>query len=357
MNKIDIMDSGHISRDDAAFPTLVKIDNDELICGYTAKGKGPDALGETDWSRSVDGGATWIHEGTLLPRTGNPVSVNSLRLSQVSGGTILAYGGRDYLEGDGESRSFGKDLKNEPVFCSSVDLGKTWSEASVIPADLSLKFEISNPIVDAGNGTWLAPAATLPDSQRLGERVVVFRSADRGRTWPDYSTVFYDNEKKKGFFEQKIISLGSGRLLAVAWTVTLEDYGDLENHFSLSDDYGRTWSAAIPTGIKGQTLSLLYLGGERLLLLSNRRYGNQGVVCYFAHFNRDEWRIDGESLLWDAHGNRDTESEDKSGIEAFDDFAFGLPSAIQLGDNLYYSVHWCKEDGIFGIRWTKFREV
>ncbi len=357
MNSIEIIDSGHISRDDAAFPTLVKIDDDELICGYTARGKGPDALGGTDWSRSSDGGKTWIHEGTILPRMENPVQVNSLRLSRMAGGSIVAYGGRDQLEGSGTSRSFGKDEKNEPVFCRSADGGRTWSEASVIPTDISPKFEISNPLVDPGDGTWLAPAATLPDSDRLGERVVVFRSSDQGKTWPDYSTVFYDKKGKKGFFEQKIISLGEGRLLAVAWTVSLGDYGDLENHYALSDDYGRTWSEAKPTGIKGQTLSPLYLGGDRLLLLSNRRYGNQGVVCYFARFDRDEWKIEGESLLWDAHASRDTGSEDKRGIEAFDDFAFGLPSAIQLGDNLYYSVHWCKEDGIFGIRWTKFREV
>jgi len=357
MHNIEITDTGHISRDDAAFPTLVKIDDNELICGYTAKGKGPDALGGTDWSRSSDGGKTWIHEGTILPRRANPVQVNSLRLSRMSDGSIVAYGGRDQLEGAGDSRSFGEDEKNEPVFCRSTDSGRTWSEASVIPTDLSLKYEISNPVVDPGDGTWLAPAATLPDSERLGERVVVFRSSDRGKTWPDYSTVFYDEKGEKGFFEQKIISLGEGRLLAVAWTVSLGDYGDLENHYALSDDYGRTWTESKPTGIKGQTLSPLHLGGDRLLLLSNRRYGKQGVVCYFVRFNNDEWRVEGESLLWDAQSSRDTGTEDKSGIDAFDDFAFGLPSAIQLADNLYYSVHWCKEDGIFGIRWTMFREV
>ncbi|MCK5736863.1 MAG: exo-alpha-sialidase, partial [Spirochaetaceae bacterium] len=338
MNRIEVVDSGYVSRDDAAFPTLIKIDNAEIICAYTAKGKGPDALGGTDWSRSSDGGVTWFHEGTVLPRTENPVSVNSLRLSQVSDGTMLAYGGRDYLEGKGDSRSFGQDEKNEPVFCQSNNQGKTWSEISVIPTDFSLKFEISNPIVVAGNGTWLAPAATLPDRQRLGEKVVVFRSADRGKTWPEFSTVFYDEEKKKGFFEQKIISLGGGQLLAVAWTVTLGDYSDLENHFAFSDDYGLRWTTPKSTGIKGQTLSPLFLGEDRLLLLSNRRYGSQGVVCYFARFHRDEWTIEGETLLWDAHSSRDTKTESKSGIEAFDDFAFGLPSAIQLDNNLYLSV-------------------
>ncbi len=273
MEKIEIVDTGQVSRDDAAFPTLVVLGGGEIICGYTAKGEGPNALGGTDWSRSSDWGSTWTHEGTILPRKENPVTINSLRLSRASDGTLLAYGARGYLNGD--TRSFGHE-KNEPVFCRSFDQGRSWSEAVVIPAALSQTYEISNPIVDAGRNIWLAPAATLPDSKRFGERVVVYRSTDNGKTWPEHNTVFYDPEGKKGFFEQKIINLGQGRLLAVAWTVTLGDYKDLENHSSFSADFGRTWTPPVPTGIKGQTLSPLYLGEDRLLLLSNRRYGNQG---------------------------------------------------------------------------------
>ncbi len=357
MKKIEIIDSGYVSRDDAAFPTLVYFGGGEMICGYTAKGKGPEALGGTDWSRSTDYGSTWIYEGTILPRTENPVTVNNLRLSGIADGTIVAYGGRDHIKGAGDSRTFGKDMTNEPVFCISSDRGKTWSRPSAIPVDPDSRFEISNPVIDPGNGVLLAPAATLPEESRLGERVLLYRSPDQGSTWPECSTVFYDEEGAKGFFEQKIISLGEGRLLAVAWTVTLGDYRDLENHFSISTDYGKTWSKARSTGIKVQTLSPLYLGGNRLMLLGNRRYGNQGVVCFFVRFTDKEWIVEGESLLWDARSTRKRGSEKKTGIDAFDDFAFGLPSAVKLEDSSFYSVHWCREDGIFGIRWTRFREV
>ncbi len=356
MIEIEIIDTGHVSRDDAAFPTLVVLGGGEIICGYTAKGEGPNALGGTDWSRSFDWGSTWTHEGTILPRKENPVTINSLRLSRVSDGTLLAYGGRNYLDGRGDTRSFGNE-KSEPVFCRSLDKGRSWSEAVVIPAALARGYEISNPIVDAGRNIWLAPVATLPDSKRFGERVVVYKSTDNGKTWPEYHTVFHDPEGKTGFFEQKIINLGQGRLLAAAWTVTLGDYKDLENHFSLSEDFGRTWTFPVSTGIQGQTLTPLFLKGDRLLLLSNRRYGSQGVVAYFARFRRCGWDIEGETLLWDARASRDKDTEKTRGIEAFDDFAFGLPSAVAIKENVYLSVHWCREDGIFGIRWIKFREI
>lgn len=356
MVKINIEESGHVSRDDAAFPTLIDLGGGEFLCGYTAKGQGPNALAGTDWSRSSDWGSTWTREGSILPRTENPVTINSLRLSAASDGTLIAYGSRDYLEGKGDTRSFGNE-KNEPVFCLSRDRGKSWSKPSVIDSDLSPAYEISNPVVDAGSNIWLAPAATLPDSGRLGERVVVFQSKDGGRTWPDCHIVFYDPAGKKGFFEQKVISLGQGKLLAAAWTVTLGDYKDLENHFSLSEDFGRTWSDALPTGISGQTLGLLYLGEDRLLGLSNRRYGDQGVVAYLVRFTPIRWSLEGESLLWDARASRDKNTETTSGIDAFDDFAFGLPSAVRLGENRFLAVHWCREEGVFGIRWTRFSIV
>jgi sialidase-1 len=356
MNRIEIIDTGHVSRDDAAFPTLAQLGDGEMLCAYTEKGDGPNAMAGTVWSRSTDWGSSWIREGTILPRAEKPVMVNSLRLSVASDGTILAYGDRNYLEGKGDSRSFGNE-KSEPVVCQSSDRGRTWSEPRVIESTLSKAYEITNPIVDAGRDIWLAPAATLADALKLGERVVAFRSTDHGKTWPEHITVLSDPEGKKGFFEQKVINLGNGRLLAAAWTVTLGDYQDLENHFAISNDYGQTWTVPAPTGIRGQTLGLTYLGEDRLLLLSNRRYGSQGVVVYFARFTEKSWTVEGESLLWDAKASRDISTEESTGIDAFSDFAFGLPSAVPINDNNFLSVHWCKEDGIFGIKCTKFREV
>ena len=52
-----------------------------------------------------------------------------------------------------------------------------------------------------------------------------------------------------GYFEQKLIELEPGRLLAAAWTVRFPDYADQENHFALSTDGGRTWTPPTPAGL------------------------------------------------------------------------------------------------------------
>ena len=108
-------------------------------------------------------------------------------------------------------------------------------------------------------------------------------------------------------------------------------------------------------GIKGQTMTPVPLGGDRLLVLSNRRYGKQGIVLYIVNIAGEQWVVEHESMLWDARTETNCVNitEADSGIEAFDDFAFGLPSAIMLDTETFLAVHWCKEDGVFGIRWTK----
>ena len=46
-----------------------------------------------------------------------------------------------------------------------------------------------------------------------------------------------------GYLEQKLALLGDGRVLATAWTVTLDGLVDQPNSYSpSSDDGGETWS-------------------------------------------------------------------------------------------------------------------
>ncbi len=350
MKEFKILSSGHINRDNSAFPTLVRLDNGDILCGYSVGG-GPSASGGTDWSRSTDEGQTWKWEGTILPPTENPATTNYLRLSRTRDGTIIAYGQRTYVS---EKEMEWGTGRNEPIFCLSTDNGHTWSPPRIIKSEQKGPFEISNPIVVLHDGRWLAPAAVLGDPKRLAEYVVAFESSDMGKTWPHVRTVLNDSEGLKGFFEQKLIELEPDLLLAVAWTVSLGDYKDFQNHFALSKDGGRTWSRPMPTGIHGQTMTPFWLGDDRLLVVYNRRYGHQGVIISLVRFDETGWEVKWENMLWDARKSRERKSDVESGIDEMSYFEFGLPSIMRLDENNFLAVHWCKEEGLFGIRWTKF---
>ena len=361
---VEVVASGHVTRDDAAYPSLVGLDDGAIVCGYSCGG-GSSATGGTDWARSTDGGTTWTREGTILGRSEGPVTTNSLRLSRTARGTVLSYGARRY-DTAGKAR-FGRD-PSEPVLCRSSDGGRTWS-APVVLAAASLDsrargYEVTCPILALDEERWLAPAGLLAETGHLGARVVVFSSADAGRTWPNSPTVFHDTDERRCFFETKVISLGSGRLLAVAWTVTAGDYHDLDNHYALSRDGGRSWTRPISTGIRGQTMTPVWLGGDLLLVLYNRRYGKQGIVMLVARVADDGWTLGPETMLWDAAAAHGEVAHGAGGVDEFSGFAFGLPSALPIADRRLLAVHWCREGQTgpratvlerYGVRWTRLQ--
>ncbi|MFA6816726.1 MAG: sialidase family protein [Lentisphaeria bacterium] len=347
MSFIKIINTKRVNQDDSAFPTIVKLNNSDLICGFSVGG-GPEVTGGSDWARSTDNGMTWKHEGCILPRTENPVTVNTMRLSRTADGRVIAYGQRNYLEN--QSTKFGT-LKNDTVFCLSDFDCRSWSKPQIVPHKHTCPFEVSNPIVVLPDGRWLAPAALLTDANHLGEKVIVSESRDEGKTWDNEYTVLADPNGEKCFFEQKIIQTAPDRLLAFAWTVQRGSYDNLCNHFAWSKDGGRSWSQPIPTTIRGQTLSPFYLGGNKFLLLYNDRHNPQGIKLAVASIHDSECKIMDEMFLWKPKSKTNTTKE---GIDSFDDFAFGLPSITALENHQFLAVFWNKESHIFGISTIQF---
>lgn len=347
---LTILASGRIDERDSAFPQAVQLPCGDLLCSFTVGG-GQFVHGGTDWARSSDGGLSWRLEGTILPPSTDPPSANFLKLSlSPDGRTIYAYGTRYW--GPTDDR-FGQ-RRGEAVLCISRDQGKNWSAPQVLPMP-DVPLEISHAICPLPSGRLLAPCGLLPSPERLGEEVIALVSDDGGQTWPARRTVFKDPQGRLGFWEQKLASLGDNRLMAVAWTVTLGDYRDRPNSFVLSGDGGSTWGAIHSTGIQGQTMTPLHLGGDRLLVLYNRRYGVQGVVAALVTFSDSEWHVRGEQLFYDAKAHRSGPAAGASGVDELADFQFGFPTALRLADGSFLATHWCVAQGVCGIRFTKFR--
>ncbi len=343
-----ILNTGRIDERESAFPQAVQLPDGDLLCSFSVGG-GQFVHGGSDWARSTDGGLTWKVEGQLLPPTTNPITANALKLSlSADGKTIYAYGTR-YV-GTLDDR-YGERV-GETLFCKSTDNGRTWSAPSLVPMP-DCPMEISHAIRPLASGKLLAPGAILAQKDRLGEEVLVAVSDDGGLTWPRRRTVFRDPAGKLGFWEQKIAEISPGRLIGVAWTVTLGDYHDQCDSFCLSDDDGETWGPHYSTGIRGQTMSVLPLGGDRLLVLYNRRYGQQGIVMAVVTFTPTAWTVQEEALLYDARGFRDGPESGATGVDELASFQFGFPTAIRLQDGTILTTHWCVEQNVCGIRWTK----
>lgn len=342
---------GVISGEDVAYPTVVRLDNNDLICGYSIGG-GPNISGGTHWSRSIDEGKTWEYEDVILPRQDIPqVAANSLRLSRTQDGRLIAYGQKKYID---NGTKFGR-CKNEAVFCVADKQCKKWSEAEIIPNNFGCPVEISNPIIELTNGHWLAPAALLSNPERLGEKVIVWESEDKGKSWNNYSTALADPNDKNGFFEQKIIETTPGKIFAFAWTVEMGSYQNLQNSFSVSEDGGKTWNGPFYIDILGQTMSPLWLGENRFLLIYNYRNLPCGIKLAMVEISGNQCEILKDGYIWQPRTQIiDGETIAKEGIDTLDDIAFGLPSLLQLRENKFLAVFWALDEGKYKVMSISF---
>ena len=346
MPSVEILGSGRIDERDSAFPQAVQLANGDVLCSFSVGG-GPAVTGGTEWARSVDGGESWELEGSILPPTTNPVTSNSLKLSlSPHGVTIYAYGARSFKDADGMER-------RDPVFCQSTDGGRTWSPPRVVSKPAEVRVGISHGILALASGRLLAPII-LHGEGRLGEKVVVAVSDDGGETWPRHATVFEDSDQERGYLEIKLAQLDDGRVMATSWTTTLDGGPDFEDSFSISNDDGSTWGAPVSTGIMGQTLTPVALGGDKLLAVYNRRYGEPAIMMALVTFTNDAWAVHYEAPMYAPFSGQSTEPT-AVGEEAWAQFEFGFPTAIPLQDGTHLATHWSKEQGKFGVRWTKLR--
>ena len=349
MPSIEVLKSGMIDQRESAFPQAVQLPNGDVLCSFSVGG-GAEVTGGTDWARSTDGGETWQVEGTILPADEARGIANFLKLSlSTDGKTVYAYGST--IDAD-ISKLFG-ERDARAIICKSTDGGRSWSEPRSVDLSVDCALEVSFAALVHRSGRLLAPGATLAAKEKLGERVIVALSDDGGETWPRQSTVFYDPTGEKSFFEHKFTELPNGEILATAWTVTQGDYSDLENSYAISADAGETWGPICSTGIKGQTMSTVALGDNRLLVLYNRRYGEQAVVMCLVTLNEEGWTIHHEGVMYDAKASHQRAETIESGIEELNDFAFGFPTGIRLSDETILATHWCHEGGKCGVRWTK----
>ena len=349
MPTIEIRETGRLDERESAFPQATQLPNGDLVCSFSVGGAA-HVSGGSDWARSTDGGRTWHLAGTVLPVDPEHGWANALKTSyDADSKTLYAYGSR--IASDTQN-AFG-DRATTAIYCRSEDEGQTWSPASEVPFGVDCPLEVSHGILPLGEGRLLAPAATLPASDRLGEQVLVAISDDGGQSWPQTSIVLEDRQQQRVFFEQKLAQLGDGRVLATAWTATRPDYIDEPNSFAISSDRGTSWGPVQSTGIQGQTMTPIPLGDDRLLVVYNRRYGDQAIIMCLVTMTDDSWTVHYEGILYDAQTQHQRQASENWQTEELAAFQFGFPTAVILADGSVLATHWSVEEGRCGIRWTR----
>lgn len=346
----------HLRSRQTYHPTLLRRPDGEMLCSFDLC-EAVESLDYRTWlSRSSDDGLTWQLQGQIPvdePHCPMPVS---LRLRQMSDGTVVAFGGRWHRDDPDEGQVNRETQGMAPmdlILLRSADGGRHWGKPEILaPPVVGPCFEICHPIVELPGGRWLAPTSTWrgwSGEHPSGEMAITLISDDRGKSWPRFGVSF--DGRKTGYihWEQSVAPLRDGRLLAVAWAYDPRTGRTLPTPYCFSADRGETFSAPRPTGFRGQTCKLLPLADGRLLCVY-RRDDKPGLWGTLAHLEGDAWINEESALLW-GNGLSNSGMAGASGVaDGLSDLKFGYPSLLQLPSGEVMVAFWCFENWSTNIR-------
>ena len=365
ISMLECVDSGLVYRNPAPHlravhawhPSLARLDNGEFLAAFDL-GQGAESLDyRTYTSRSRDDGQTWDAPVRLFEDSVERRSTHSIRISRTSDGDLVGFGSRFYRDDPTVGLVNHTNLGYVPMdllFLRSTDDGRSWSCRTIQAPLIGPAFETCHSIVALREGRWLAPTSTWRGwngDDPNGMQAIALVSHDRGATWPEYLKVMDGYSRGIIYWEQSLIELSDGRLLAVCWAFQERSGESLPTPYTLSAN-GQTFSAPRPTGLQGQTAKLVSLQDGRILCVY-RRHDRPGLWASLAKIEGDSWINLADLCLW--RGATSGMTGMNSPGEELSALKFGFPSLIQLPGGDIFVVFWCSENCINNIRWLRIR--
>ena len=369
MSQIDKVSSGvmfrnpkpHVCSVHGYFPSVAVLGDGEMVATAVLGEAFEAANCSTHVFRSVDGGESWQGEGPIYPGTRDRLTSNASRITALADNELVVFMVRcDRTDHADEGLTNHETLgfvPTELMLMRSADRGRTWAGPEVMtPPLVGPAFELCCPITVLRDGRWLIPTQTWPGWEGdcpNGIRMIAMVSHDQGKTWPEYVDVMREPAGRVFFWESKIVELADGRLLAGAWVYDDAAKADRPNHYALSEDGGKSWSAPRSMGLQGQTLTPLALDDGRILCIY-RRMDKTGLWANLSVLDGDRWVNQSEAPLWGQEAAGLTASTDDM-AHNFNVLRFGAPCLSRLGDGTIFVAFWCYEDCVSVIRWFKLR--
>ena len=244
----------------------------------------------------------------------------------------------------------------------SEDKGRMWSPPQVVPVDLPPEKYTANgagSLLILAADRWMYPLETWKPAGYEGrpdQKAAAVFSSDQGKTWGDFTVVADDTSGKLLWWDQMGDCLPDGRIYTLLWTHIYGTSEDMNNHWVISDDQGKTLSRPKETNLRGQVCTPIPLADGRIAAVYNFRHEPQGIHVAISE-DMSNFDVDQEAVIFDA-GVEATlgDPEGKNFLEEHLLITFGKPVGKQLpsGDILTY--FWCTAGGITHTRWVRLRD-
>lgn len=344
----------------SAFPGMCLLPDGKILAAHQMGEAFESVDGTTCISISEDGGKSWSK-----PQKAFDKKSESVPLTDCSKPTLLPDGrvmlfGYQFFRHDPElplgNPETGGLLPDEIFYSISEVGGKTWSDRVSVDCAWHNSVEASAPITVLKDGSWASPITGFPkwDGTSAGRNCGrLIRSYDGGKTWNDdvVCTAFEGDEVT--CYEQRMCQTDDGTIAVISWNENIRTGERMNNHITLSTDNGKTFSAPIDTGIRGQATSILALGGTKVMTIHaiRRDTDEPGIYAAVSDIADGKFRLISIEKIWAPNTPM---IKNTKVAEIFSFLKFGQPSAIKLSDTTFLMCHWTYEDGVYKTLATKF---
>ena len=146
--------------------------------------------------------------------------------------------------------------------------------------------------------------------------------------------------------------LPDGRIYETVWAHVYREVRDLPNHWTISEDQGRTWSTPRPTNLMGQMCAPIALSDGRVAAIYAYRREPQGIRVAVTE---DLERYTDELVVFDAGDEAILGSPDNTSLALNMAQGFGRPGGRLLPDGDLLVFYWGTRGGVSHTRWARLR--
>ena len=322
------------------------------------------ALGSSDNHIEVwrsDNAKDWRSQGSIhggVPEDG--WSYRGPQISEVPDRRLVMTATRFETGGDTLFDPITEALERpEMLLLWSHDRGRTWPKLQVVAVDLPPDKYTCNgagSLLQLSPDRWMYPLETWKPQGCEGvpdQKAMAVFSSDQGETWGELTTVADDPNGRLLYWDQMCSLLPDGRIYTLIWTHVYGTHDDLDSHWTLSTDQGRTWSPPRPTNLQGQVSTPIPLADGRVAAIYNHRSDPQGIRVALTE-NLERFDVEREIVVFDAGAEATLGApETENFLSEHMQIAFGKPGGVLLADGTLLLHFWCTTAGVTHTRWLR----
>ncbi len=350
------------------FPTITVLSDGRLLstCRTATTKDSDDEIIELYESR--DGGRVWEQRPFPTPTEANGKrgSTTICYLTEIEPRHLLAV-----VELVDRESHPGKPLFNPEtdgclptwiVLADSWDLGQTWSPWRVVPMPAEIgPPSLTTAVMKLPNGTLalsIENDKTYEDRSKWFQKVVLFHSKDKGKTWGPPVVVGEDPTGRIFNWDQRAAVAPDGRIVAYAWTYDSETNTYLNIHRRISSDGGYAWSKAEDLGFKDQAAHPAIFPDGRIVLPYVDRFKTHSIRARWARDIADPLSPDTEVVIHKQSVAARQDSMKGSTSDSLADmtlWSYGLPFAEALPDGDALVAYYAGAPKAMDIHWARLR--